>query len=252
MMEVRDLSFSYDRAGEGLLKGVSCSFPRGCCTAVLGNNGAGKSTLLKCISRICRPQSGEVLADGAPLSRLPRRELARRVAYLPQTAEPAHILVLDAVLLGRLPYLRWEITREDRKIAAGLLERFGLAGYAARYLDELSGGERQKVMLARAMAQQPDYLLLDEPTSSLDPKNQHQILKTVRKLAAEENVGAVIVIHDLNLAAQYCGRFLFLKEGGVFAQGGDQVLTPENIRAVYGLETEILTHRGRKWILPAE
>ena len=250
MIEVQSLSFSFDRDGEGILREVSCTFPKGSCTAVLGNNGAGKSTLLKCISRIYHPQGGAVQADGDDLLRLPRRKLARRVAYLPQSAEAPHILVLDAVLLGRLPYLQWDAAPEDRQIAAGLLRQFGLEGYAARYLDELSGGERQKVLLARAMAQQPDYLLLDEPTSSLDPHNQHQLLQTVRQLAEEQRVGVVIVIHDLNLAAQYCDRFLFLREGRVFAAGGPEVLTPENIRAVYGLETEILTHRGRKWIVP--
>ena len=249
MIQVKSISFSYDPGRPSILDDISFDVEKGHCLAILGNNGAGKSTLLKCLNRIQDPDHGSVVADGEDLLKISRREMAKRIAYVPQHSARSNIMVFDAVLLGRKPYIRWDATDEDRKIVSDLLAQLDLQKYSDRSIDQLSGGELQKVVLARALAQQPQYLLLDEPTSSLDPKNQHEMLKLVKNISQEKNIGVVIVIHDLSLAARYCDRFLFLRDSKVYAHGGLEVLTSENIREVYGMEVEILEHKGNKVIV---
>jgi len=249
MIEVKSISFSYDSDRPKILDDISFDVEKGHCLAILGNNGAGKSTLLKCLNRIQNPDNGSVIADGEDLLKISRREMAKRIAYVPQHSARSNTMVFDAVLLGRKPYIRWDATDEDRIIVSDLLLQLDLKKYSDRSIDQLSGGELQKVVLARALAQQPQYLLLDEPTSSLDPKNQHEMLKLVRNISQEKNIGVVIVIHDLSLAARYCDRFLLLRDSKVYAHGGAEVLTPENIREVYGMEVDILEHKGNKVIV---
>ena len=249
MIQVKSISFSYDSNRSNILDDVSFDIEKGHCLAILGNNGAGKSTLLKCLNRIQNPKRGSVIADGEDLLKIPRREMAKRIAYVPQHSARSNTMVFDAVLLGRKPYIRWDATDEDRKIVSDLLVQLNLQKYSDRSMDQLSGGELQKVVLARALAQQPQYLLLDEPTSSLDPKNQHEMLHLVKDISRENNIGVVMVIHDLSHAARYCDRFLFLRDSKVYAYGGPEVLTPENIRAVYGMEVDILEHKGNKVIV---
>ena len=193
MIEVKDLSFSYGSGAPWILSHISCDLEQGHCIAILGNNGAGKSTLLKCLNRIHRPQKGSVLVDGETVSRMSGKELAKCLACVPQRSECPHIMVFDAVLLGRKPYIQWDVTAQDKAIVAALLEKLHLSHYATRYLDELSGGELQKVVLARALAQQPDYLLLDEPTSNLDSLNEAVILKSLKEESRDKTV--VLVSH---------------------------------------------------------
>lgn len=250
MMEVKNLSFRYRGAGKRILDRISFRAEKGSCLAVLGNNGAGKSALLKCMSRICRAGEGSVLVDGEDILRISGKEMARKIAYVPQSSQASHTMVFDEVLLGRKPYIKWDITKEDQRLVMEILEQLELTGFASRYLDELSGGERQKVVLARALAQQPEFLLLDEPTSSLDPRNQQEMLRTVRNLAEEQGLGVVIVIHDLNLALRYCDRFLFIRDADVYACGGPETVTDASIRAVYGMEAEILEYGGKKLVVP--
>ncbi len=231
---------------------MSFELQGGDCLAILGNNGVGKSTLLKCINRILKAKSGSVLIDGKNMYALPRREMAKHIAYVPQNTASAHTMVFDAILLGRKPYIKWDVGKEDRRIVSEVMENLELFAYSARYLDELSGGELQKVVLARAMAQRPMFLLLDEPTSNLDPKNQHEMLHKVRQLAAEHNMAVAIVIHDLNLAARYCDKFLFLKEGRVHSFGGIEALTPQAIDSVYDMKVEIIKYQNTKIIVPQQ
>lgn len=252
MIRVRDISFAYDGTGRVILDRVGFALAPGECLAILGNNGVGKSTLLKCINRIHRAHSGSVVVNGQEMYALPRREMARHIAYVPQSTTGTHMMVFDAVLLGRKPYIQWDVGEQDRQIAAAIIARFGLEAYQARYLDELSGGELQKVVLARAMAQQPLFLLLDEPTSNLDPKNQHEMLRHVRNLAREHHMGVAIVMHDLNLAVRYCDQFLFLKDGQAYACGGIETVTPQTIEAVYDLRTAIVEHENHKVIVPIQ
>lgn len=250
MLEVKNLSFAYSKNGRRILDGVSFHLEQGQFMAVLGNNGAGKSTLIKCIDRINPVTGGSVLIDGERVGAMQRRQLAQSVAYVPQNTQPAHTMVFDAVLLGRKPYIKWGVTAEDERIVAETLEMLNLKQLESRYLDELSGGELQKTMLARALVQQPKYLLLDEPTSSLDPNNQHEMLHVIRDIAQEKNIGVAIVIHDLNLAMRHCDRFLFIKDAKVFSFGGVETVTPETIETVYDLRVDIIEHKGMRVIVP--
>ena len=249
MMEVTGLNFSY-RCGRQILYDISFSTPAGSCLAILGNNGAGKSTLLKCFARLLRPQSGRVLVEGRDLLSLPPAQAAREVALVAQSAQPSRLTVYDMVLLGRKPYLKWDFTGEDRALAEAALARLGLEGLALRYADRLSGGELQKVQIARALVQQPRILLLDEPTSSLDLRNQYEVLGLVSSLCRERGIIAVTVIHDLNLALRFCDRFLLLHGGRVYACGDAGTVTPQAIRAVYGMEAAVRTVDGVPVVVP--
>ena len=250
MMRVEGLNFSYP-CGRQILRDVSFEAGSGSFLAILGNNGAGKSTLLKCFDQILRPQTGSVTVDGAELLTLSLGELARQVAFVTQSAALTRMTVYETLLLGRKPYIKWGVSQEDRRIVDDTLRRMGLEGFAMRYLHQLSGGEQQKILLARALVQEPKLLLLDEPTSSLDLKNQYEVLGLVRRFCRERGITAVLVIHDLNLALRFCDRFLFLHGGRVFACGGVDVVNPENIRAVYGMDAAVERVRGVPVVVPA-
>lgn len=250
MVEVNRISYAYQTGAGKVLDRVSFSLESKQCLAVLGNNGAGKSTLLKCIDRILPAKGASVTVDGRDLFSMSEREMAQQVAFVPQNTAVLHMSVFDAVLLGRKPYIKWDATREDRQIVTEIIRRMGLENRILRNVSELSGGEAQKVMLARALAQQPRLLLLDEPTSNLDPRNQHEVMQTVRKIAQEHDICVMTVLHDLNLAIRYCDRFLFLKDAGVYACGGREVMTPENIEAVYEMHVHLETYMGIPVIIP--
>lgn len=249
MIEVQELRFSYG-GGCDILSGVSFSAAAGQCIAVLGNNGAGKSTLVKCLNRILQPQAGLVTVDGCDVGALGRGALAREMAYVAQKNEGTQLTVYDAVLLGRRPYIRFEPTGEDHRVTREVIARMGLTDFALRSIDELSGGELQKVMLARALAQQPKVLMLDEPTSALDIKNQYEVMALARELAHTERICVLIVIHDLNLALRYCDRFLFLKDCGVYSLGGPETVSRQAIRDVYGMDVAIENVRGYRTVVP--
>jgi iron complex transport system ATP-binding protein len=177
-------------------------------------------------------------------------ELATNISYVPQQGETDRLTVFDSVLLGRKPYMKGNPSEEDLKLTADAICRMGLQGLELRYLNELSGGELQKVMLARALAQQPKVLLLDEPTSNLDLHNQYEVLANITAIAEEQRFGVVIVIHDLNLALRYCSKFLFLKDRKVFAYGGTEVMTEKIIDEVYGLPVAVETVCGIRTVIP--
>ena len=249
MLEVRDMSFGYTPERK-ILDSVGFESGEGEVVAILGNNGAGKSTLIKCMDRVLTPESGEVSVDGQSLYALSRREHARICAYVPQTPPKGTLTVFDAVLLGRRPYITWDATAHDKDVVNEALELLRLTDYALRRVDELSGGEQQKVAIARALAQEPRVLLLDEPTSSLDPRNQHETMQTVRRIAHEKGICAVVILHDLNLAIRYCDKFLFLKDSEVFAYGGREVMNSENIEEVYRMHVHILEYMGIPVVVP--
>ena len=249
MLEVKSLSFAY-RCGRQIMEDVSFSVPGGACLAVLGNNGAGKSTLLSCLAGLLRPRTGRVLVDGEDLLGMDAGRAARTVALVSQFAPASRLTVYDMVLLGRRPYLKWDFTAADRALTEEALERLGLSELALRYADRLSGGEGQKVQLARALVQQPRLLLLDEPTSSLDLRSQYEVLGLVSQLCRERGLTAVAVLHDLNLALRFCHRFLLLHGGRVYAQGDASVVSPRAIREVYGMEAAVRRVDGVPVVLP--
>ena len=247
MIKIENISFSYGKTE--ILRNVSLDVSPGECVGILGNNGAGKSTLVTCLNKIRTPKNGSVFIDGRDMLKASRLETAQSISYVAQKNEASQITVFDSVLLGRKPYIKWAVSQEDLDLCDAMLERMGITQFKLRYIDELSGGELQKVMLARALVQQPKLLLLDEPTSNLDPKNQYEMLALVREFAQERKIGVLIVIHDLSLALRYCDRFLFLKDGEVYAYGDESVVTSETLRAVYDINAAVADVGGRKVVV---
>lgn len=249
MIFVDQLDFFYNKKNH-VLKDISFRGEPGMCTAILGNNGAGKSTLIKCLNRILEPQDGLVRVDGKDVKSFSRNDIAKSMAYVSQKNSAERVTVYDTVLLGRKPYITFEPGKNDHRMVEEVLERLGLSTFKLRYVDELSGGEVQKVMLARALVQEPKVLLLDEPTSSLDLSNQYEVLDRVREIAREENICVMIVIHDLNLALRYCDRFLFVKNRSIIAYGGKEIVTPEILKSVYEMNVAVEVVRGVPLIIP--
>lgn len=247
MIEVKNISFSYN--DNKVLKDISFVLNPGECVGVLGNNGVGKSTLVTCLNKIHVPETGEVYIGGKDILKLRRREVARLVSYVAQKNEISQMTVFDTVLLGRKPYIKWAVAQEDIDLCDDMIEQLGMSAFKLRYINELSGGELQKIMLARALVQQPKLLLLDEPTSNLDPKNQYEMLALVKELAKRHEIGVLIVIHDLSLALWYCDKFLFVKDGSIYEYGDESIITTETISAVYGIESIITEVNGRKIVV---
>lgn len=251
MIEAKGICFHYKNCPV-VLQNVDFQAEDGHFLAILGNNGAGKSTLLKCMNGILKPDAGSLLLDGEDLLTMPHRQVAQRVAFVAQTVASTQMTVHDMVMLGRRPYMGWSFSREDHDIVHAAMARLGLMDMRGRFLNQLSGGERQKVMLARALAQQPRLLLLDEPTSTLDIRNQYQVLKIVGELCRTEGLTAVVVIHDLTLALRFCDRFLLMRDGQVYRCGGLEVLDKTALREVYGVDAEPVVVNGRHIVLVNE
>ena len=251
MMEIKNLSYHY-KGYPQVLNDVSFDIEPGKFLAILGNNGVGKSTLLKCFNHILKPDAGEVLLDGQNLLKMSGREVAKQVAFVSQSVPSTQMTVHDVVMLGRRPYMKWGFTPEDHAIVHEAMDRLGLNAMRGRFLWQLSGGEKQKVMLARALAQQPKALLLDEPTSALDIQNQYQVLKIVRDICHKDNMVAVVVIHDLNLALRFCDHFLLLKDGKVYRHGDRSILDSTALKEVYGVDAKVVEIEGRHMVLVEE
>lgn len=248
ILTVQDIHFQYP--GRSVLEGINFSVEKGEILAVLGTNGTGKTTLLKSINRILKPVSGTVLIGRDSVSSLSRNALARKIGYVEQQRVGSRATVFNTVLLGRKPYIEWDITHQDMEIASQALETLGLSEYSLRYLDELSGGELQKVVIARALAQQPELLLMDEPTSSLDLKNQLEVLKLIRQITLERGIAAVVAMHDLNLSLRFADKFVLLKDKTIFAAGGQEVMTAKNIEEVYAVPVTLISQNGYRFVIP--
>ncbi len=246
LIKVEDLQFKYDKY---ILKNISFDLDRGCFVSILGINGAGKSTLLKNLIKILNPESGVIYIDGEDIRRIRHKEMAKRAAYVSQYNVPVRNTVYDTILVGRFPRIRRDAGQADYRQVDYLIDKLGLEAFAMRDTDTLSGGEFQKVVLARALAQEPKVLLLDEPTSNLDIKNQVAVMKLVREYCKEKQISVIVSIHDINLALRYSDKFLLLKDGAVYDYGGASVITRESIRDVYNLDVEVLNHGDKKFII---
>lgn len=248
ILSVSGIHFSYN--SESILRDVSFQMNPGQVLGILGVNGAGKSTLLKCLNRILRPQMGTVLLDETEILRLKRNEIAKRIAYVPQRYDQESLTIFDAVLLGRKPHMKWGPTHHDISVVEDVLQVMGLAEHSLRPVKTLSGGQAQKVIIARALAQEPDVLLLDEPTSNLDVRNQLEVMGLVTEAVKHRGVCAMIAIHDLNLALRFADTVLFLKQGQVFAIENRESITPEVIQEVYGVTALIKEVAGHSVVVP--
>jgi iron complex transport system ATP-binding protein len=245
-LQASGATFGY--GAQPLLRGLSLEVRTGEFLGIIGPNGAGKSTFLRLLAGSLAPRSGHVLLSGTPIGALPPAERARRLAFVPQESRPAFdFSVMQLVLLGRSPHLGFfgvEGAR-DVRIAREALEFTDTAHLEARPFAHLSSGERQRVVLARALAQQAPLILLDEPTAFLDLGHQHRIYELLTRLSRERGTTIVVVSHDLNLTARHCGRLLLMRDGEILAEGPPRdVLTPPLIARAYEMEARIHEEPG--------
>ena len=247
MLEIKDLRFGYDRT-KSVLNGISLSLDDGEVGIILGRNGAGKTTLFKLLLGICRPDGGEVLFDGENLLEMNRRKRASVIAYVPQQIDFGALTVFQSVLTGRVSYFGFKPSKADLEVVGRVLSEMELEDVSCRNVMTLSGGERQKVAIARALAQEPRILVFDEPTGNLDIANEELIVGEARRIAREKKIAVLSSLHDLNQALYFGDRFFFLKDGLVRYSGDKEVFTPQNIRDVYGVDTKILTDGGETFI----
>lgn len=236
-------NLSVDVPGRRLLDGITLNLPEGQVIALIGHNGSGKSTLLKVLARQVAA-SGRIAFEGRPLSDWRPRDYARRLAFLPQTTPPAEgMLVRELVALGRYPWhgALGRFGPRDHQAVAAAMQECGVAPFADRLVDTLSGGERQRVWLAMMVAQQAGTLLLDEPISALDIAHQVEVLALIRRMCHDQQRSAVIVLHDVNMAARFCDHIVALKRGRLAMQGSPaELIRPDALHAIYGLPMQVL------------
>jgi len=238
VLEVKGLTCGYDR--RFLLQDINFKVRKGEFLGIIGPNGSGKTTLLRAITKVLRPEKGEIILDGKDINHYGFKELARKIAVVSQKVDSfaLNLTVKEYVLLGRIPFrkrFQFLETRRDKEIAHKALAITGILSLAQRPIAEMSGGEKQCAIIARALAQEPQVLLLDEPTTHLDIGHQIKILDLIRKLNKERQLTVIIILHDLNLASEYCERLLLLRGGKIYRMGSpEEVLTYPIIEEVYG------------------
>lgn len=248
LLTVENIRCSYDE--KEILKGVTFDAEENSVVSILGPNGVGKTTLLKCICNIIKPSSGNVTISGYDVKGLRMRELAKHIAYVPQYVERSNIRVFDSVLIGRRPYIEWSTTKNDLELTWSALESLKIGDLASRFVDEISGGEYQKVQIARAIVQEPELLILDEPTNNLDISNQHITMHTIINAVRSRGMCTLMTMHDINLAVHYSDKFIFVKDGTVISQGGPEIITEELIEEVYGVRSDVIIHKGKPFVIP--
>lgn len=248
ILNIAGVNFGYH--SHTVLEDIDVSVERGEIMAILGPNGVGKSTLLKCMNMILKPKTGVIMLDEKDLTKLSGKEIAKSMGYVAQKNDSARMTIYDAVLLGRKPHIGWKISNRDYEIVDNAIEQFSLKEMQLRYIDEISGGEMQRVCICRAIVQEPSVLLLDEPTSALDLARQIEILNVIKDVVNKNNVATVMTMHDLNLALRFADRFLFMKDGKIYAACDKDGVTEEIIKSVYGVDVEILEHKDTPFIIP--
>lgn len=235
-----------------VLDAISFSLGSGEIVALVGPNGSGKSTLIKTLASVHHQSSGTIQIDGKDIDTFDPVDLAKMVGYVPQHfTYTLYSTVFETVLLGRRQHIKWSVSDEELTLVQNSLDALEMGDMAGSYMDQISGGERQKVFIARALAQDPQVFLFDEPTSALDIRYQIEVMETMRNITWERGVSLIIAVHDLNLAYRYSDKILLLNHGKMVGYGKpDTVLTPESIDQVYGVEAFIVENENGKFILP--
>jgi len=250
ILRLDNVSFNY--ASRNILNGISFTLKNNEILALLGPNGVGKTTLLKCVNRILKARKGTIFIGEENLFNLGSRAIAQKIGYVAQRNETSRLNVFDAVLLGRHPHMSFKVTEKDLMIASAIIDRLELNDLSLRYIDEISGGELQKVCIARALVQEPRILLLDEPISSLDLKNQIEILTLIKEIVAGHDVSVIMSVHDLNMAIHYADRFIFLKDNIIYTVCTKNDITEKLIQDVYGISVSIHYTEEYPVIIPAK
>ncbi len=248
-IKIKDLSFSY--GSNKILDDLEIVVGDSEVLGLIGPNGSGKTTLIKCIDRILKPK-GSIFLDGRDIKTMGRQDIARYLGYVPQSSSSVlSTTVFDTILMGRRPHMGWRVAEEDIDRVVETMELLNIEEFALKDFNELSGGQKQKVLVARALCQEPEVLLLDEPTSNLDLKHQLEVMEIIRDLVRKTDISAVMAIHDLNLASRYADTLVMLKEGRIYATGDPvSLLTSGNVRSVYGVEVVVIDSFETPYVVP--
>ena len=249
MLSVENLTFRYGKQSAPVLNGVNLELKQGEIGILLGKNGSGKTTCFKNILGLLSPSGGSIRFDGEDMLKMPRRERARRIAYVPQDIRFGALTVFDSILMGRVSYFGLKASHEDYLATERIMAEMHLEDFAGRNVEELSGGERQKVAIARAMAQEPKLMVFDEPTGNLDIANEQLIIEEAKKLAKEKNIAILSSLHDLNQAMYFGDKFFFLKNGVVAHAGGQDVIREDVIKDIFDINVRIVEIEKQKVIL---
>ena len=248
MLQTNGLGFSFKE--HAILTDIALNADPGRILVILGPNGVGKTTLLKCLNGILKAGAGTILVDGDDLRQLAPSQIATRVGYVAQRSEASRLTVFDAVLMGRKPHMSWQVSKTDIALTEAVIGRLGLVPLALRHVAELSGGEFQKVSIARALVQEPRLMLLDEPTSALDLRNQIEILSLLREIVDDGRMAAVMTMHDLNMALRFADDVLFLKDGRILSSGPVAEVSAELVSEAYAQPVQIHRIDGVPVVVP--
>jgi len=250
-LTVNGVGFSY--GSDPVLRDVDLVLGGSEILGIVGPNGSGKTTLIKCINRILAPTQGQILIDGKDILKMSGRDLARHTGYVPQnsTNDFSSPTVYEVVLMGRHPRSAgWQNSEDDERIVWDSLRELEVDAYASRPFNKLSSGQIQRVLMARALAQEASMLLLDEPTSNLDVRYQIEVMETITRLAKDKGVGVIAIVHDMDTAMRYCEKIVMLNEGIITAAGSaEEVLTSDNIMRTYGVRVAIDNNYGRPHVI---
>lgn len=248
-IDIEDLGVSY--GDTCIWKNINLTLSEPGLVSILGPNGVGKSTLMYTINKILEPTAGRVLIDGEDVEEMPFKDIAKKVAYVPQSSgETFAMTVMDTVLMGRYPHSGYTVTKEDLEIAADCLMKVHMGDYAMSMFNELSAGQHQRVMVARGLAQEPELLMLDEPTSNLDIYHQISTMRLLRDIAHRRGIIVLVICHDLNVASRFSDRMIMFSQGRIYADGTpEQVITPETIHNVYRVNADVTTVQNRPYVI---
>lgn len=248
-IDIEDLGVSY--GDTCIWKNINLTLSEPGLVSILGPNGVGKSTLMYTINKILEPTEGRVLIDGEDVEEMPFKDIAKKVAYVPQSSgETFAMTVMDTALMGRYPHSGYTVTKEDLEIAADCLMKVHMGDYAMSMFNELSAGQHQRVMVARGLAQEPELLMLDEPTSNLDIYHQISTMRLLRDIAHRRGIIVLVICHDLNVASRFSDRMIMFSQGRIYADGTpEQVITPETIHNVYRVNADVTTVQNRPYVI---
>ncbi|MFA6803994.1 MAG: ABC transporter ATP-binding protein [Candidatus Methanomethylophilaceae archaeon] len=248
-IKIDDIDFSYSNAP--VLNDITLDLEGPQFVTILGPNGVGKSTLIHCINKVLKPTRGSVMVDEINIDDIKLKDMAKKIGYVPYASTDSFPLtVIDTVLMGRSPHSGWRSTDEDLNIVYNVLKMLHIDDLAMRSFNELSAGQHQKVMLARGLVQDPEILLLDEPTSNLDIKHQLEVTYILKDLARSHNLLVIMISHDINIASKFSDKIILLRGGTIFSIGTPQeVITEKNIKEVYGVESNIIDVDGHPHVI---
>lgn len=248
MFKISNLSFAYKK-NNNVLNDINLSLKNKSIGVVLGKNGSGKSTLFKNILGILKPNQGDIKLNDLDMINIKKDLRAKKISYVPQDITFGSLSVFDSVLLGRITYFNYIVKDEDIKIVDDIIHEMKLDKIALKNVNELSGGERQKVAIARALVQELELIIFDEPTGNLDIYNEKLILDEAKKIVKNKNVSILISLHDLNLAYEFADEFYFIKEGKIIYQGDKEVFNEENIKETFDLNVKLINVENKKIVM---